>query len=327
MSFSTVSKTTWNELFALLRDHRSFLISSHVNPDGDCIGSQLALAWYLRSRGKEVVVYNADAVPNKLAFLEGSDLITNQRPARTFDVVAVVDASNPDRLGWTGYQSFAPKTVNIDHHRDNTRFADLNIVTPEVAATGVLLYQFFTSLSIEPPPAVAQALYAAIMTDTGGFRFGNTNGQVLRICADLADKGANCAEVYKRIYASYTPAGLILKSRIWSSLRFYNDNRVCSMEMPLDLAKQTGATYGDSEGMADYTIVAEGVEVGMLLKFNQEKTHFSLRSTGRVDVGKIARGISGGGGHSNAAGCTMQLPIEEARVAMLAIIGGELDRL
>lgn len=309
-----------------MRDNRSFLISSHINPDGDCIGSQLAFAWYLRSLGKEVVIYDADETPTKLAFLEGAELITTARPARTFDVLAVLDASNPDRLGWSGYRDFARLIINIDHHRDNTRFAHCNIVDPSVAATSVLLYQFFDAMHIAFPRGVAEALYTAILTDTGGFRFSNTDGQVLRICADLADRGADCAEVHKRVYASHSPEGMALKSRIWASLRFYDNNRICSMEMPLDLAQQLGATYGDAEGMADYTVIADSVEAGMLLKYNDKKTHFSLRSAGAVDVGKIARGISGGGGHTNAAGCTMQLPLEEARQKMLAIIGAELDK-
>jgi len=315
---------TWTRLNDVIGGNTSFLISSHVNPDGDCIGSQLAFAWYLESLHKETVIFNRDAVPRKLRFLDGSGRISNERPARAFDVLIVLDSSNPDRLGWSGYETAAPVIVNIDHHEDNAAFAALNIVDTHSAATGQILYRFFTDTGVAYPPPVAQALYTAIMTDTGGFRFSNTNGAVLRACADLADKGADCAEAYRRLYASDSPAGLLLKSRIWSTATFYFGGKICSMEMPMSLIDEIGADYGDSEGMADYTIAADGVEAGMLIKYNDKESHFSLRSAGAVDVGQIARTITGGGGHTNAAGCTIGRPIEQARALMLDILGKEL---
>jgi bifunctional oligoribonuclease and PAP phosphatase NrnA len=315
---------TWSELQRVFDANTSFLISSHTNPDGDCIGAQLALLWYLENSGKSVRVYDVDPVPSKLSFLTGASRISAAKPAGQFDVLVSLDASNLDRLGWEGAEGIASHIVNIDHHRDNKAFAHLNIVDHTLSATGEIIYQFFRDTAVDYPPHVATSLYTAIMTDTGGFRFSNTNGSVLRACADLADRGAECAEAYRNLYASDTPAGLLLKARIWSTLAFHFDNRVCTLELPLNLYKELGAEYGDSEGMADHTISSIGVQVGMLIKHNATETHFSLRSMGSIDVGAIARSIKGGGGHANAAGCTLPLPLREAKEKMLGIISKEL---
>ena len=245
-------------------------------------------------------------------------------PIERYDVLMVLDCSNPKRLGWEGVERAAPFIVNIDHHRDNVNFGNLNIVRPEAAATGQIIYDFFMHSNIDLPPSVAEALYTAILTDTGGFRFSNTSAAVLAICADLSNRGARGSKIYEQVYASFSPAGLQLQARIWSTLSFHHNNTICSMEMPYSLIDELGASYGDSEGMADCTIMASGVEVGMLIKYSPTQTHFSLRSTGRLDVGKIAKAIEGGGGHSSAAGCTMSRPFPEAKKAMLQILSQEL---
>lgn len=310
----------WTELQRLVADNDSFLISSHLSLDGDCVGSQLAMRWYLGSLGKQAVVYNRDPVPGKFRFLRGWEAITSERPRRDFDVLMILDCSNPSRLGWEPREMSVRRMVNIDHHRDNTSFADVNIVDRSVAATAQLIHGFFAAAGVDYPATVAEALYAGILTDTGGFRFSNTTGEVLRICADLAERGAECAKIYEASFDSHSTNGLMLWSRIWSTLRFHFDGRVCTMELPLALVEQLGAAYSDSEGVADCTILAKGVDVGIFIKYDDRETHFSLRSRGRVDVGRIAQQVRGGGGHSCAAGCTMQLPLEQARERMFHIL-------
>jgi bifunctional oligoribonuclease and PAP phosphatase NrnA len=314
---------TWPDLDAILTAGTSFLISSHANPDGDCVGSQLAMDWLLRSKGKEVVIYSRDPVPSKLLFLSGADRIVTVRPERTFDVLVVMDSSNLKRLGWEGAERIAPTIVNIDHHRDNTLFGTYNIVRP-AAATGQILCELFAKEHIEYPLCVVEALYTAILTDTGGFRFSNTNGSVLRTCADLADRGADPAAVYERAYASCSRNGMRLHAAVWPTLAFHLGGKVCTMDLPLRLIDELGATYGDSEGMADLTVMAADVQVGVFIKHTDRETHFSLRSKGNINVGRIARGVPGGGGHINAAGCTLPEPMPSALSRMLAIIEKEL---
>jgi phosphoesterase RecJ-like protein len=314
----------WPDLDAVIGANSSFLISSHVGLDGDCIGSQLAMYWYLTSLGKRVCVFNHDLLPEKFGFLTNASVLTQERPAGTFDVFMVLDCSNPSRLGWNGWKEMSPFVVNIDHHRDNVLFGNLNLVKADGAATGQIICEYFTHKNIVYPAHVAESLYAAIMTDTGAFRFSNTSAGILRMCADLCDRGADSSQIYEKVYASFSASGLLLQSKIWSTLAFYRNGKICSMEMPYGLIAELGATYGDSEGMADLTIIGAGVEVGMLIKYDKTLTHFSLRSKGRVDVGKIAMKVKGGGGHSGAAGCTMELPFMEAKAAMLGIIEKEL---
>lgn len=314
----------WNDLNALIAANQRFLISSHMSLDGDAVGSQLSLFGYLKSIGKDVQIYTHDPIPTKFRFLKNAQIAKNEKPSESVDVLFVLDCSNPGRLGWTGHETIASHIVNIDHHRDNTKFGEINIVETAAAATGELIYKYFINCGFEYPPQIAESLYTAIMSDTGGFRFSNTNSRVLRICAELSDRGADCAKIYERVFASHSRSALLLQSRIWSSLKFYLNNKVCCMEMPLSVLNEIGANYSDSEGMADYTITAEGVEIGMLTKYSDSETHFSLRSKGKIDVGKIAQKIPGGGGHSSAAGCTVAMSFDEAMPFMLQIIEKEL---
>jgi phosphoesterase RecJ-like protein len=324
MTSSMQSAPTWTDLANVFDRNSSFLISSHVGIDGDCIGSQLAIYWHLKSLGKSAVLYNHNKLPTKFRFLENSHVLTTDRPAEKFDVAVILDCSNPSRLGWNGLRDLCGYVVNIDHHRDNVLFGDINFVKKGGAATGQIIYDYFSDRKIAYPAHVAEALYTAIMTDTGAFRFSNTNGTILRMSAELSDRGADCSKIYEMVYASFSSQGLMLQSRIWSSLTFYENGTICSMEMPYSLIDEIGATYGDSEGMADLTIIGSDVRVGMLIKYDEKETHFSLRSKGQIDVGKIAQSIQGGGGHSSAAGCTMVMPYAQAKAIMLDIIKKEL---
>jgi len=316
---------TWDDLSSLIKQHSTFLVSSHLSLDGDCVGSELAFYWYLTSLGKRAAIYNHDPVPAKFTFLRNAGMIrTGTPPAGGFDAFLVLDCSNLRRLGWDAVAYAEVPSINIDHHRDNTLFAAVNIVDKHASATGELIYRFFTDAQIVFPPEVAEALYAAIMTDTGGFRFPNTTSRILHICADLAEKGADPSKVYEKVYASHSTTALLLQSRVWSTLKFYLGGKVCCMEMPLGLLDELGAPYSDSEGLADCTITAADAEVGILTKYTETETHFSLRSKGAVDVGKIAQKIPGGGGHSSAAGCTIRQPHAAALEQMLAIVKQEL---
>jgi phosphoesterase RecJ-like protein len=274
----------------------------------------------LKSLGKRVECYCADPLPQKLAFLQDSGLITQNKPAGDFDVLLILDCSNISRVGWDCADVRAGTVVNIDHHRDNANFGALNYVDAGAAATGEVIFSFFKDTGAAVPTHVARALYTAVMTDTGGFRFSNTSGRVLRVCAELAELGADCADIYERVYSRHTPQALTLQARVWSTLKFHLGGRVCSLDMPLSLIGETGAEYSDSEGMADNTVTADGVEVGVMTKHSAEETHFSLRSKGAVDVGRLAKGVAGGGGHSCAAGCTVKKPYAEAMAEMLDIL-------
>lgn len=315
---------TWKSLQEAIAKNNSFIISSHVNQDGDCIGSQLSLYWYLESLGKKVYIYNVDKVPNKFKFLENSDKIMNVPPEEHYDVLFVLDSSNPTRTGWDSWKEAADNLIIIDHHRDNSKEGYVNIVDYSAAATSEILYNFFIETDIDFPSYVADTLYVGILTDTGGFQFSNTSSSILRACADLIDRGANYAKNYKQSYASYSRPGLMLRSKIWSTLEYHFNNKVAVMEMDTALVEEMGADYGDIEGMSDQALTASGVEVGLFIKYHEDGTHFSLRSSGSVDVGNVAKNIPGGGGHAFAAGCTVMAPYKEAKEKILSLVEKEL---
>ncbi len=315
---------TWKNLQEAIAKNSSFIISSHVNQDGDCIGSQLSLYWYLESLGKKVYIYNKDCVPAKFRYLKNSDKIMNTPPAEHYDALFVLDSSNPTRTGWDEWREAADELIIIDHHRDNSKEGVVNIVDYEAAATSEIIYHFYNDTGVDFPSYVADTLYVGILTDTGGFQFSNTSSSILRACADLIDRGADYVKNYKQSYASYSRPGLMLRSKIWSTLEYHFDNKLAVMEMDTGLIEEMGADYGDIEGMSDQALTASGVEVGLFIKYHEDGTHFSLRSSGGVDVGNVAKNIPGGGGHAFAAGCTIEAPYKEAKAYMLSLLEKEL---
>lgn len=310
---------TYSSLFDCIKQNHSFCITAHRSPDADSVGSQLAMYWYLTSLGKEVVVYNSDPLPLKFSFLENADKFTSVEPRQKFDVLVVLDSSNLSRIGWDAAPSFADTVIDIDHHRDNSRFGDVSIVDASAAATCQILYGIFRDAGIGIPASVADALYAGILADTGGFQFENTTCTVLRDAAELIDLGASNYTVYKELFSSLSVQGMKIRAEIWSSLEYYADGRIGVMYLDESRLEELGADKGDTEGMSDMAATGRGVEVGMLIKKSKQGIHFSLRSSGRIDVGSLAAVFPGGGGHSCAAGCTTtEMGVDEAREFMLS---------
>ncbi len=311
----------WTDLCKIVEENQTFLISSHRSQDGDCVGAQLAFYWYLSSLGKQVDIFNFDPLPKKFSFFENSDKISGELPTKKYDVLAILDASNPSRVGWDGIMESADKFINIDHHRDNSLFGTVNSVDITAAATCQIIYRFFNENNIDFPPFVADALFGGIISDTGGFQFSNTNREIFEIAANLVDRGADNPYVYKKLFASRSIAGLSVRSQIWSTLTFYADNRIGVMEVDEAMLDEYGADRGDIEGMSNEAMTAEGVEVGLFVKKRDDFVHCSLRSVGNIDVGAIAATVSGGGGHACASGCSIpNKTIEEAKMQIIAEI-------
>jgi len=315
---------TLSELATVFRSYNRFVLASHESPDGDSIGSQLALYWYLQSIGKTVHIVNQDPVPQKFRFLKNSDAVSQQPCSGDFDCFIIVDSSNPTRLGYNSSEYQKKPIINIDHHRDNSCFGTHNYIDTHSAATGEILFAFFSENNVAIAPHVAETLYVAIMTDTGGFRFSNTTESVLHSCAELTRLGASPSQLYARVFSSFHAKALLFRSHILSTLRYYCGGKIGSMGISYELYAHYNASADDSEGMADQTIACIEAEVGFFYKYDENKTHFSLRSKGTIDVGKIASLIPGGGGHHNAAGCTIELPVERAHPLMISLIEQEL---
>lgn len=309
-----------NEVISVLNEKKTFLIVGHVNPEGDAIGSAVALALALRSIGKKAEVINRDPLPRQLAFLcyEG---IVFQRPAVTepVDVMVVVDCGDLKR---TGFFEEAPPPVNvlvnIDHHITNPKFGDVNWVVPEAAATGEMIYDLLKQMQIPMTPPIATALYTAVLSDTGAFRYANTNEKSLRIGAELIEKGADPASIARGLFEIIRPEKLKLLGEVLARMELSDDKKVAWVEVTQAQLEETNTIEADTEDFIDYPRLIKGVEAAVFFReVNPKQYKISLRSEGKVDVSALAKKW-GGGGHRNAAGCTIAGGRDEIKKQVLS---------
>jgi phosphoesterase RecJ-like protein len=313
---------------ALIGGARRLFLATHVNPDGDAVGSTAALAHLASGRGVEAICYCSDAVPAMYRFLVGAELFTRDPGALdAADAVVVIDCSDPWRLGPEHNRILArrEKVVLIDHHTDVAPFGGINIVDPKAAASGVLIYELLGRLGWPVDVPAAEGIYTAIDTDTGSFRYPNTDARCLRIVAELIELGLRTDRVAHRIYEShrferYRLLGLALKT-----LERELEGRLALVSVTLEMLSQTGADVEDTDDIVDYARGIDGVEVGAFLREDQGGlVKLSLRSKGGVAVNELAR-LIGGGGHPCAAGARFQGTLAEARRWVIETVRSALD--
>jgi phosphoesterase RecJ-like protein len=300
-----------NKLLKLIRDASDFLVVTHIKPEGDAIGSALALALGLKKMGKRVCLVDRDPVPYFLRFLPASHLFRQTPPRRFFEVLLLLDCNTPERAGFKeGLR--AEKTGIIDHHilRKNVpgstinSSVQVNYIDPEAAATGVLVYKILRALKVTLDERIATNLYTAILVDTGGFRYSNTNSESLRIGSLLVDAGARPWAITKELYENSRINSVRLLALALSTVVIKDG--VAWMSVTEDMLDKTGSSSDDTEDFVNYPRGLQGVEVAAF--FREDGSGFckvSLRSKGRVNVAKVAEGF-GGGGHAAAAGCRLK---------------------
>ncbi len=293
------------EFRAILESFKSrpVAVLGHLRPDGDCIGSQVALTRVMRKMGLAAVAVNGHAVPRALQgfvgdtpFFEGADFNVDGH------IAVAVDCADFGRIGSDLNARFATVAVNIDHHISNARYGERNFIDPESAATAEILARLFLDAELPIDAVTAQALYAGIATDTGQFRFNSTTKDVFELCARLITLGADPAAAAVDLYERESPAKLALLQRFIQSFRFYCDRRVCVGVLGRKDWEETGAAREDTEGLVDYARCLDGVEIGILLEERESGMKGSLRAKNpvhRVDL--LARQFNGGG-HACAAG-------------------------
>jgi bifunctional oligoribonuclease and PAP phosphatase NrnA len=300
-----------------LREHDRFLIVTHENPDGDALGSMLAAALALRQLGKDAVMYlpGKTPLPREYSFMPLEDLIREPPTDAADRVLFAVDCAKAERIGDPAAISRAPLVLDVDHHHDNTRFGDLNLVVADASSTGEILRDVFDELGVELTPELAEPLYIALVTDTGRFQYANTTPKSLRLAAELVEAGADIHAVFQEVYESVEFAKLKLLARALDRAQVLEGGRiVASYLLRTDFA-EVGASEPYSEGIIDYLRAVEGAELAVLIREQlDEATHAhkgSLRSSiDELDVSAIARRF-GGGGHRQAAGFSSDLPLDE----------------
>jgi len=312
--------TALDEVARVLSGGHAFLLPLHEAPDGDTLGSTLALALCLERAGKSAVVASPDAVPPAYRFLPGSDAVRGWGDVGGgFDAAVFVDCGDMDRAGGGDVRPRCRVVVNIDHHPTNPRFGDINLVDPGAAAAGEIVAQALDRLGWPIDPAVATCLYVALLTDTGSFRYSNTTAAALRLAARLVDAGASPTAIAGAVYENQSPAHMGLVGRALLALRVSPGGRAAWMLLGREDFLAAGATEDDTEGVVNYTRMIRGVEVGLLLREDATGgVRVSLRSRQTVDVGLLAAEF-GGGGHPRAAGVHLRaITLNEAESLVLA---------
>lgn len=306
----------------IINQNRSFLITSHERPDGDALGSELALYHMLAARGKTVVVYNQDQTPGHYRFLPGAAVIVNElSPAESFDAAFILDCSELKRVGRkAGQIGKIRQMVNIDHHVSNGGFCEVRLLDAEASSTGELIYRLAEAMALVLTPEMATNLYAAILTDTGGFCYGNTSRDCLLIAGRLVEIGAHPQRISENIHENIPLVKMRLMADVLKTLVLDMNGKVGSMVVMQNALARAGALSEHTDGFEDLPRTIQGVEVSILF-IELEKDYFrlSLRSKGRLNVERVA-GKFGGGGHVNAAGCRIRGELSIVKQRVLAEI-------
>jgi bifunctional oligoribonuclease and PAP phosphatase NrnA len=303
------------EIVAALKRSSAVAVLSHVRPEGDTLGAALGCHLTLKAMGKDVATFNPDPVPRILHALPGAAaVIRADRLSRPFDCYLVVDATDPGRVGGLLRDLPAGSLIlNIDHHITNTRFGTYNWVDPTAAATGEMIYHLIEALGVPLTPEVATNLFVAILTDTGSFHYANTTPEALRVAAALVEAGAVPHKVAEFLFDQREVSELRLLATLLSRLQLSSDGAVAWIEVPRDVLAKQKEALDALDDLINYPRSIKGVEVALLLREEDGAgVRISLRSRGNVDVAAIARTFQGGG-HKNAAGCTVAGTLPEVR--------------
>jgi phosphoesterase RecJ-like protein len=312
--------------------HSRLLLTTHVNPDGDGLGSEVALALWLRSLGKQVRILNDSPVPAAFSFLTRHlpiEVFEPEAAERAFDAseaLVVLDVSNRQRIGRLAPlldRHLVPIAV-VDHHASHAQgFGQVNVIEPEASATGEIVYDLIRESGAALDADLAEALYVALMTDTGSFRYSNTDSHAHRMAADLLGHGLDPQRIHTQVHSHASAARLRFFGEALAALELSEGGRLVVLEVTPEQFQRHGLVGADTDGLVDMPRNIAGVEaVALFSEVEPGKVKVSLRSTGRIVVDRIATGL-GGGGHPHAAGVTLRGTRAEARARILP----ELHRL
>ena len=304
----SLRKSDISRIMRLFKEEKSFLIASHRDPEGDALGSSLALANYLLSKKKEVVIFNHDKVPTNLAFLKNSELVTNDPGSGKFDLAIIVDCSEYSRIS-DGFEKLKDRfgtIINIDHHLTSKGLGSINLIDPMASSASEIIYDLFRALGLKINLDVAEAIYTAILTDTGSFRYSNATPKAFKIASELVNIGVDPWKVASEVYENVPIPKLNLISQVLSTLEIFERERFASITLTEEMIKKTEALPEFTDGLINYPRSLRGIEVAIFFKeLGPDHYKVGLRSKGSVDVSKIAAQF-GGGGHRNASGCELR---------------------
>lgn len=325
------NNATFSEIGKAIADHNSFAVVSHVRPDGDAIGSVLALGHALEQLGKSVRYLNNDGCPKSLEFLPGSEKveISGEVGVLEVEVAITLDTAAHMRIGEGSLEAIknAKLLINIDHHISNPGYGDLSYVDPNSPATGQIIYELLISLGLPVSRISRDSIYVAVSTDTGSFQYPGTTQRTYEMAADLVGRGLNVGEINQLIYDNQPYRRVELMRALLNTLDRSDDGLIVWWDLPMATRNELELLDDDSEGLIDFIRSVHGVVVAVFFEdLDGGKVRVSMRSKdARVNASEIC-GVFGGGGHALAAGIRMPGPLDETREKVLAVIRESLKR-
>jgi phosphoesterase RecJ-like protein len=310
-----------------IHPRRRFVISSHSRPDGDSIGSQLAAAYALRALGKQVTVVNADPAPPPLMQfpgVPGIEIADRVAIEPGDDAAAIImECGDLARTGVSGLERFF--VINIDHHPGNTGYGQLNWFDATAAACGEQVFDLVRALNVPLTLEIATHIYLAILTDTGSFHYSSISPRTFDICRQALEAGVNPVTVARNVYDSNNMGRLKLFGSVLSAMQIDPTARIAIVYLDHEMARQAGGTYEDTEGLINLPLTVKEIQAVVFFKQHEgDEYRVSMRSKGDIDIGAVAKEF-GGGGHKNAAGCTVTGPIDSLQKTFIEKIEGAID--
>jgi phosphoesterase RecJ-like protein len=292
-----------------IRARQRFVISSHARPDGDSIGSQLAMAYALKALGKDVVVVNADPAPAPLmAFPAVADILIAPTVTGEFDAAIIMECGDLSRTGVKGLERFF--VINIDHHPGNSGYGQINWFDATAAACGEMVFDLTRALAVPLSLEIATHVYLAILTDTGSFHYSSISPRTFEICRETLEAGVDPVLVARNVYDSNNMGRLKLFGAVLSAMQIDQTGHIAIVYLDHEMARAAGGTYEDTEGLINLPLTVKEIQAVVFFKQDEgDQYRVSMRSKGAIDIGAVAKQF-GGGGHKNAAGCTITGPID-----------------
>lgn len=314
-----------SQVVELIENKDRFAITSHIRPDGDSLGSSLGLFWLLRALDKDVEVIMRDAAPHSYQKLPGAEAI-RVTPAvdRAYDGVFVIECSDIDRPGLIDLEK--QFVVNIDHHSTTELFGTVNWIDSTASAVGEMIYNLCKATGVRVTKEIAECVYTALLTDTGSFHYSNTTERTFKIASELVRTGVKPAKSAEAIFGSYQWSKIELLSQVLATVRRDESGHVAWMRQTMEMQERTRASDEDADGFVNYPLAVGEVEATALFKECSPGVYrTSLRSKGDVNVAKIAE-LFGGGGHRNAAGCTLRGDWDEIENKLVPLLRDAVER-
>jgi len=298
-----------NEIVAAIRGRQRFVISSHARPDGDSIGSSLAMAFALRELGKEARVVHKDLAPAPLLTFPGvPEIEIADRVDGAFDAAIIMECGDLSRTGVAGLDHGF--VINIDHHPGNSNYGRINWFDSSAAACGEMVFDLVSALGVRLTPEIATHIYLAILTDTGSFHYSSISPRTFDICKATLQAGVDPVLVARNVYDSNNMGRLKLFGAVLSAMQIDAAGRVAIVYLDHEMARAAGGTYDDTEGLINLPLTVKEVQAVVFFKqIEGEEYRVSMRSKGEIDIAAVAKQF-GGGGHKNAAGCTATGPVD-----------------